>query len=302
MVAVHTSMHRGQWIAGTPYRVVRSLGTGGMGEVYEVDHLRTGTRRALKVVRERMMVGDRVVLARFVREARVLRSIVHPHVVTVFEGGVLRDGRPYYTMELLRGLSFGEFTRQRACLPPRAVISMVVQALWGLSVIHRRGIVHRDIKPTNLFCCDDGQSKVLDLGIAKVLDPHETGPNTIHGTVIGTRRYMAPEQRWGGCVDRRADLYAMGLVLVELLLGRRCSDAGELRNQALRQECEHRVMGIDAVLQRALAWDSASRFASADQFATELTALCPVRAIARKNKPIGHIAAITWNPSDTAVY
>lgn len=292
----------GDWIAGTPYRVVRTLGVGGMGEVYEVDHTRTGTRRAVKVVRASLDT-QAAVAQRLLREGRALLDIEHPNVVRVFEVGSLADGRPYFAMELIEGVSLRRVLAERAPLPwPRAV-ALVIQALDGLAAIHARGMIHRDVKPANLLLAGHGQVKVLDLGIAKPTDPHASGPRTRQGIVVGTTRYMAPEQLTARPVDARTDVYAAALVLFELLTGCHPADAvtgGELDPMA-RVDREPPAIslwvpeplpgGFDAVMQRALAVNPDERFESAEAFARSLRVFVsmPERAPARAGVPVARV-------------
>lgn len=284
-----SSFRPGEWISGTPYRVVRRLGVGGMGEVYEVDHTRTGTRRAIKVVR--MGLGaDAGAERRLVREARELRAIEHPNVVRVFEAGALTDGRPYFAMELLEGMSVKRLSKQGPLSVARSA-GLVVQVLEGLAAIHARKIVHRDVKPSNLFVDLDGVVKVLDLGILKLIDANASAPQTRVGTVVGTTRYMSPEQVWGHALDARSDLYAAGLVLFELVAGRHPFDElsacdvferferpmprlGDVVNVAMPS-------GFDAVVQRALSVDRGDRFDSAVAFADALRPFAPPRTVSR---------------------
>ncbi len=207
----------GAWVSGTAYRVVRSIGLGGMGEVYEVAHSKTGTRRALKVAR---CEGDDPLRMhqRLAREGRLLRCIVHPNVVRVHEIGVLPDGRTYFFMELLSGASLRtEMTR--GPMPLERVVTLMVQVLRGLELLHNAGVVHRDVKPANVFVCRNDVVKLLDLGIAKHVDGCASAALTCAGSVLGTAQYMAPEQLLGRCLDPRADLYSVALVIFEALAG-----------------------------------------------------------------------------------
>lgn len=278
------SIGDGYWIEGTPYRVVRGLGVGGMGEVYEADQTRTGTRRALKVLRE--ACDPRGQSARRMRiEGIALLQLDHPNVVRVFELGCLRDGRPFFTMELLEGMNLRQVMRGAQLPVPRAVW-LIVQALDGLQAVHDRGIVHRDIKPSNLFWCRNGTVKLLDFGVAKWLDGSELCPltqvRTEAGMALGTARYMAPEQLRGRGADSRSDLYAMALVLFELLAGRHPFDDGESPEATVLARLHHpapslsqvasRPMdaGLEAVLARALAQEPKERFRTAKAFAAAL--------------------------------
>jgi eukaryotic-like serine/threonine-protein kinase len=277
------SLKEGEWIGGTPYRVVRPLGLGGMGEVYEVDHTHTGTRRAIKVLRDMKDVSGNAAM-RLTREGRALGVIDHPHVVRVYEIGTIADGRPYFSMQLLEGTTLrGLLARDRKLEPVRA-LRLMLQALAGLEAVHEQGIVHRDVKPTNLFVCRGETVKVLDFGVAKLLYGTTMSPSTAEGLVLGTMRYMAPEQLSGAPVSCATDVYASALVLFELIAGRHAfqspkrSDASvvaRLREPAPRLSSMAGVQvpaALDAAIARALDRDPAKRFASATGFADALRA------------------------------
>ncbi|PKN30167.1 MAG: hypothetical protein CVU63_25770, partial [Deltaproteobacteria bacterium HGW-Deltaproteobacteria-20] len=278
------SFQVGDWMEGTPYRVVRPLGLGGMGEVYEVDHTRAGTRRAVKVARHDL--ADALVSQRLIREAKALRAIEHPNVVRVFEVGELPDGRPYFAMELLEGVCLRRLVAEQAPLAYARAVRLIVHALDGLAAIQAQGLVHRDVKPSNLFVDVSGVVKVLDLGIVKSTNPYASGPRTRDGMVLGTTRYMAPEQLSGACVDARADVYSAGLVLVELLVGRK------FRNSAWRRDGSPNLPhdlppGLGSVISRALARDPEQRFNCAEELASALRLWVPVPPIApRRRAPL----------------
>jgi serine/threonine-protein kinase len=263
-----------------------------MGEVYEVDHTRTGTRRAVKVARPLLLATDGILAHRLLREGRVLRSIEHPNVVRVFEAGKLSDGRPYFAMELLEGTTLRQVVAEQAPMSWSLAIRMTVQALDGLQAIHDRGIVHRDVKPGNLFVDGWGIVKVLDLGIAKLTDPHGSGPRTREGMVMGTTRYMAPEQLSGGEVDPRADLYSLGLVLLELLVGRVLSRRKVLGDEVFALVRRHGPEELEVVLRRALSVDPAERPSSAAQMAAELRAFVSVPVVPPRPKARGPFAPV----------
>jgi serine/threonine-protein kinase len=208
-------------IVADRYRMVRSIGKGGMGTVYEVEHLHTGQRLALKILDERRDLR----VARFKREARALSRVASEHVVRVIDAGVAADlgGAPYLVMELLEGTDL-ERAAGAAGAGVADVVAWLRQVARGLDDIHAAGVVHRDIKPANLFLArGDGGAprlKILDFGVSKLLaeDGALTGTNEFLGSPI----YMAPEQAdgRGAAVDGRADLYALGLVAFRLLVGR----------------------------------------------------------------------------------
>lgn len=191
------------------YRLERELGRGGVGVVYRATQS-GGPDVALKIL---LAEGDPNATARFLREATL--RIDHPNVVRTIGGGVTREGQPYVVQELLSGSTLREASLG---MQPAEVVEAMRQAALGVGAIHDAGLVHRDLKPDNLFSCDDGTVKVLDLGIAAWVDGR--AKLTATGTVIGTPAYLSPEQARGEPVDARADVWALGVVLYELLTGR----------------------------------------------------------------------------------
>ena len=208
-----------------PYEILTPLGSGGMGEVYRARDSRLGRDVAVKVL-PHSFAKDRERLQRFEHEARAAGALSHPNVVAVFDVGAT-DGIPYLVSELLEGESLGNLIR-RGPLQPRRAVLLMIQAASGLAAAHAKGIVHRDLKPENLFVLPDGRLKILDFGLAKLLHDDapprdETGPQlhtlTQTGQIMGTASYMAPEQVRDQPVDHRADLFALGAILHELITG-----------------------------------------------------------------------------------
>jgi WD40 repeat protein/tRNA A-37 threonylcarbamoyl transferase component Bud32 len=197
------------------FRVLRLLGQGGMGIVYEAEDVRLRRRVALKVVRPDR--AEREARARFLREAQQLASIRHDNIVTIYDVGEER-GAPFLAMELLEGRSLESWLRQGARPGPAQVARIGRQVAEALAAAHARGLIHRDVKPANLWLepVGGGRIKVLDFGLAV-----GTGDARITqaGTIVGTPRYMAPEQARGGAVDARADLFSLGCVLYEMCTG-----------------------------------------------------------------------------------
>ncbi|WP_438005816.1 serine/threonine-protein kinase [Sorangium sp. So ce321] len=232
----HRALVEGEPLPGTPYAVVRLLGQGGMGEVYEVEHLELGRRFAVKLL-HRCHAGRLDLSARMRAEARSIARLRHRSLPEVFDLGATEGGRPYFAMELLEGRDLRtELARLGVVAVPTA-LGLVLQALSALSLAHAAGIVHRDLKLENLFLCDDGTLKVLDFGVAKLL--HDGASLTAPDAVIGTPRTMSPEQCAAQPIDPRADIYAMGLVLYELVAGRGPFDELRGRRDALRlAHCE----------------------------------------------------------------
>ncbi|WP_438016138.1 serine/threonine-protein kinase [Sorangium sp. So ce315] len=229
----------GQPLPGTPFRLLRRIGSGTCSEVFEVLG-RSGQLRALKLLRA-MHEGSSDIAARLVQEGRALAALSHPHIVKVEEVGVTSDGRPFLVMPRLFGETLRERLDARGPLATPAAVRIAIQVLGGLAVTHRAGIVHRDVKPANVFLvqpsagaeqgADDleyahgapGASEIqhavlIDFGIAKVTcDGMEP---SMGSNVLGTPRYLSPEQIRGASVDARTDVYAVGLLLFEAITGR----------------------------------------------------------------------------------
>jgi serine/threonine-protein kinase len=202
------------------FLIERHLDSGGMADVYVGIHRILGKRAAIKLLRPELAVGADI-RQRFLQEATILDRIDHPNVVDIFDVGVTPDGRLYLAMELLDG----ETLRARmdvGQLPILEALSVLRQVCSGLEAAHALGIFHRDLKPENLFLCQrDGETvvKLLDWGIARIEDDHRSPALTREGIVVGTPFYIAPEQATGRLVDGRADVYALGAIAYEMLLG-----------------------------------------------------------------------------------
>jgi eukaryotic-like serine/threonine-protein kinase len=210
----------GAVVAGR-YVVESLLGAGGMGAVYRCRDTTTDGVRAIKVLRDAR--GE--LAARFVREARIAAALTHPNIARVLDVVTLDDEAPAIVMELLSGESLGARLSRVGKLQAGQAASILLSVVAGVRAAHERGVVHRDLKPDNVFLCDDGTVKVLDFGIAKVMldsdDPAVTvAALTETGQILGTPHYMAPEQIFGEKdVDGRADVWALGVVLYEALAG-----------------------------------------------------------------------------------
>ncbi len=213
------------------YRIVEPLGEGGMGVVYRARHELLDSPAAIKVLLPQFS-RDPVLLERFFKEAKAASSIRHVGITAVFEYGRLADDQAFIIMELLRGEDLKSFLARHGPLVPPVAIEIATQLLSTLAAAHETGVVHRDLKPDNIYLTRDHGApggirvKVLDFGIAKLMSDADTGGTTRTGSILGTPTYMAPEQCKGGeAVDGRADLYAVGCVLFELLTGRPPFDA-----------------------------------------------------------------------------
>ena len=211
------------------YRVVREIGRGGMAAVYEAEQLSLGKKVAVKVLASELAAST-IVIERFFREARAAASVRSPYIVDVYDSGRLDDGRPFITMELLEGESLYDRMARIRLIDVETTIRVIVHTARGLVKAHSSGIVHRDLKPENIFLTkgEDGDEvcKILDFGLAKFyapVNPEEKAAKrlTREGAVFGTPAYMSPEQVKGqGNVDHRADLWALGCMAYECLIGR----------------------------------------------------------------------------------
>jgi serine/threonine-protein kinase len=259
------------------YRIVRVLGKGGMGVVYEAEHGPLGRRVALKVLEEGA-VSDPTALARLRREALAMGALQHPHVVAVSD---FSEGPPpYIAMELLSGQPLRARLAERGPMRVSEACLVAVQLLSALGAAHKAGIIHRDVKPANVFVVETPVTnvfvKLLDFGVAKLLVP--SGPAlTSVDSVIGSAPYMAPEQICGEPIDGRTDLFAMGILLYEMLAGRRpfVGSAGEsVMLVIVRGAPVAPLVGVppelSAIIARALSRSPAARFATAEEMAAAL--------------------------------
>jgi eukaryotic-like serine/threonine-protein kinase len=257
------------------YEIVKPLGRGGMGAVYQAFDPVLEREVALKVMLPEM-AGDPEQKQRFEREARAVARLSHPGIVTVFDLGYHTDGSPYIVMELLKGRDL--LARMKETPPPTLgeKISIVTQVLNGLGHAHKAGIVHRDIKPANVFLTEEGAARIMDFGIA-----FWTSSGGTSRTVLGTVGYMSPEQVRGERVDGRSDLFSVGTLLYEILTGSRPFDAETPMATFFRIAHTEPAFDLPAgpeyraflpVLRRALAKAAEERYPTAADFAAALSA------------------------------
>ncbi|MCC6876158.1 MAG: serine/threonine protein kinase, partial [Sandaracinaceae bacterium] len=207
-------------VIGGRYLIHKKLGEGGMGAVYAAEHTIMRRPVALKLVRDEL-AHDATVATRFVREARVATRLTAPEIVQVFDSGATEEGRLFLAMELLTGETLRE-RLARGALPEQEALRIGSAILRALVVAHGAGVVHRDLKPDNVFLCAGGQVKVLDFGIARVLggdDEPSSVSVTATGAIVGTALYVSPEAVSRVKVGPAADLYSFGAILFEMLAG-----------------------------------------------------------------------------------
>lgn len=273
-------------LAGTRFRAARAIGAGSTSEVFEArDPL--GEVRAVKVLRGTLARTSDAAL-RLAQEGRALAALDHPNLVKVVEVGSTTDGRPYFVMERLEGETLRDRLERAGRLPLAAVCARVVEALAGLAAAHRAGVVHRDVKPSNIFLAQDADAHlgprgeravVLDFGIAKVEGALSGLTTDAH--VLGTPGYLAPEQVLGGKVDARTDIYSVGLVLFEAIAGRGPYDARDTTAMmrahvtdapySLRRFVDA-PLELERVIARALQKEPGKRWPSAEALGVALGA------------------------------
>jgi len=256
------------------YRVLNRLGSGGMADVYCAEDEQLGRKVAVKLLYRRFAEDDEFV-ERFRREASSAAGLQHPNIVGVFDRGEW-DGTYYIAMEYLKGHTLKQLVREHGAMPPDLAVDITIQVLRAAKFAHKRGVVHRDIKPHNVILDEEGRAKVTDFGIARAgaSDMTETG------SIMGTAQYLSPEQAQGQPVSPRSDLYSIGVMLYELLTGQVPFDAESPVTIALKHVSEPPVPpaqlnpeispALEAVVLRALEKDPAMRYADADEFAAAL--------------------------------
>ncbi len=280
MEAPEQELREGALVTPT-LRLVSRLGGGGMGSVWTADHLGLDTRVAVKFIAH-SLAGDAASAARFRREAAAAAQVKSPHVVQVLDYGVSSAGTPYIVMELLEGRDLRARISAGAPMPARETVSIIRQVARALGRAHDEGIIHRDVKPENVFLCrsDDDEPfvKVLDFGVAK----RESAPDlTTTGTTVGTPYYMSPEQLVGSkAIDARSDIWSVGVMTFFMLTGKRpfngetaAAIAVAVHHERLPRPSDvNRALpgSVDLWFSRACARDPLGRFASVKELATSL--------------------------------
>jgi serine/threonine-protein kinase len=288
------------------YVLLSELGRGGFGVVYEARDNRDQSRVALKTLRAdlKSAQGQRA-LTRFLLEVRAVKQLRHPNVVKYIDGGQLKaeDGSvlAYYAMELLPGETLDQLVRKGGPLKPFEAASVIRQAAVGLYTAHCQGIIHRDIKPGNIMLAPNGRAVVTDFGVCKIMEVHNV---TSAGQVVGTARYLSPEQFMGSTLDARSDVFALGALFFYLLTGehlRIAKDLVVLSRTVARGEDQKRAREMPGipnafrpVLLKAVALETHARFQNALDLAHALEEACLSREIQALYRPA--VAAPSTTP------
>jgi beta-lactam-binding protein with PASTA domain/tRNA A-37 threonylcarbamoyl transferase component Bud32 len=263
---------------GGRYSVIERVGSGGMAEVYRTRDELLGREVALKVLHARFS-EDRAFVERFKREAQAAANLNHPNIVSLFDYGA-DDGAYFIVMELIDGKSLSDILRDEGALMPERAAEIAADVAKALSRAHTGGLVHRDIKPSNIMITTSGQTKVTDFGIARALGSDGDQTMTQTGMVIGTAAYFSPEQAQGNPVDARSDVYALGVVLYEMLAGRAPFTGETPLAVAYKHVREDPIAPsnvnpdvpkpLDAITMKALAKNPDNRFSSATEMQEDL--------------------------------
>ncbi len=283
------------------YRLVELIGEGGMGQVFEAEHKDLRRKVAIKMLAAQGRLDEQMV-KRFEREAHTLAAVSHPNVVTVTDYGI-HEGLPFLVMERLEGKSLAALLEERRALTLEHAGALMRQILAGLGHAHARGLVHRDLKPGNVWveAHEDGEHvKLLDFGFAKFVTPEGGTLLTADGIVVGTLAYMSPEQASGGAIDPRSDIYSAGVLLFEMLTGRRPFEGEPIDILRAHLTAEPPSLAaarpgrtfppeVEAVVRRALEKKPADRFETAPALAKALQA-----AIARE--PSAETETLVYEP------
>jgi serine/threonine protein kinase/lipopolysaccharide biosynthesis regulator YciM len=272
------------------YRILEKLGEGGMGVVYLAEDTLLGRRVAIKTIHSRAGAEDRHFRARFLREARAVSALSHPHIAAIYDYGETEEGEPYIVMELIKGETLGELMLMEKLNISRS-IEIIKQVGEALAEAHRQGIIHRDIKPTNVAINERGHVKVLDFGLAKQIaleaadmsDPDRQTLMVTHtrdGLIVGTPMYLSPEQALGNEVDARSDLFSLGSLLYECIAGKPAffgQSAADICAKVMRDDPPPPSTlnpdipkELDRIALKSLAKKPEARYQTADEMIAEL--------------------------------
>jgi eukaryotic-like serine/threonine-protein kinase len=304
-----------------PYEIVSLVGAGGMGEVYRARDSRLRRDVAVKILPPSFS-QDAERLRRFEQEVRVVGALNHPNILAIYDTGSY-NGAPYLVSELLEGETLRKHM-EGSSLPQRKAIDYGIQISRGLAAAHDKGVVHRDLKPDNIFVLHDGRIKILDFGLAKLTREDPLGSatpelqtvdhpqsNTVPGQVLGTVGYMSPEQVRGQPTDQRTDIFALGAILYEMLSGKRAfkrDSSVETLNAILKEEPEDLQEstpslspGLDRVVRHCLEKNPAQRFQSASDIAFDLETLTSQSGISTRLRAVTDQRRSYWKPAFAVV-
>ncbi len=271
VAAADTEMRPGDQVG--EYRIEVKIGEGGFGAVYRAVHPVIGKTAAVKLLHRQFSSNPQMV-SRFIAEAKAVNQIRHKNIIDIFAFGALPDGRQYYVMELLEGMTFDRYIKQRGRLPVEEALPILRGVGRALDAAHAAGIVHRDLKPENIFIQFDEEGtptpKLLDFGIAKLLgESSDQSHKTRTGTPMGTPYYMSPEQAFGRAVDHRSDIYSFGIMTNEALTGRVVFDGESIMDVLFKhvnlppprmsERCPELPASLDEPVLRMLAKDPSGR-------------------------------------------
>ena len=272
------------------YRVIEKIGEGGMGVVYVAEDTVLGRRVAIKTLTIKPGQNEQHFRTRFLREARAVSALSHPHIATIHDYGETKEGEPYIVMELVKGQTLADLLKGDSLTIARA-LGIIQQVAAALGEAHRNGVVHRDIKPSNVAVDHRGEVKVLDFGLAKQLNVDsmtESDPErqtlltsqTQEGVIVGTPLYLSPEQALGSVIDARSDIFALGSLLYECIAGRAPFDGATrmeictkiIRDDPVPPSSINRDVSeaVDHIVLKALAKKPIDRYQSADEMAEDL--------------------------------
>ena len=258
------------------YEIREIIGRGGMGSVYRAFDSTLDRYVAVKVLSSHMST-DELFVTRFQQEAKALAKLRDPHLIHIYAVGEA-DGLHYFAMEFLQGITLAQFIRQRGHLPEKTTVLVLSQVMLGLYKAHEIGMVHRDIKPSNIMIDEDGRAVLMDFGLAR---EHYQQKLTMDGSIVGTPEYISPEQAQGGRADARSDIYALGIVLHEMLTGD-VPFLGESALATLRKQIEETPEpvsrsvpnvspGLEVIVRRALTKEPDKRYQDLIELALDLT-------------------------------
>ncbi|MFH1131444.1 MAG: serine/threonine-protein kinase, partial [Pseudomonadota bacterium] len=267
------------------YRLGRVIGEGGMGAVFEAEHVGLGIKVAVKLLND-LFTDENNAVSRFRREARAAAAVRHQNVVAVTDTGTDHDGTPFIVMELLEGESLSSVLRRQKLFSPFIATDIACQILSGLSAAHEKKVIHRDLKPGNILLTQSSEGgwlvKILDFGISKTFfSEGHLSQVTATGAVVGTPRFMAPEQASGKAdLDGRVDIYAVGVLLYRMVTGK-LPFSGKTNDEVMRQIVENDIIRpseicpfidyrLERVILKAMATDRNQRYQTADDFMREL--------------------------------